>query len=194
MSRTTENIQVNANLPLDCGGDTLEDIVNVCVKPRLLSAENDGTGIEINGCLDVFVLYGTGLDMRILRGANQEVQFTHRLALPEANAAYNNDVQLIVNNSSFDILSDNELGIKVDVLIRAHISKKEEISIVTGVKGIKPIDKKENPPILIYYTQDGDTLWSIARKYRVSIQRIMDDNAMTEEIEPEAGQKIFLIG
>ncbi|NLM09358.1 MAG: DUF3794 domain-containing protein [Clostridiaceae bacterium] len=190
----TENIQVNANLPLDCGGDTLEDIVNVCVKPRLLSAENDGTGIEINGCLDVFVLYGTGLDMRILRGANQEVQFTHRLALPEANAAYNNDVQLIVNNSSFDILSDNELGIKVDVLIRAHISKKEEISIVTGVKGIKPIDKKENPPILIYYTQDGDTLWSIARKYRVSIQRIMDDNAMTEEIEPEAGQKIFLIG
>jgi len=190
----TENIQVSANLPLDCGGDTLEEILNVCVKPRLLSVENTGSDMEINGCLNVFAIYGTGLDMRILRGANQEVQFSHRMTLPEANAAYDNDVQLIVDNSNFDIVSDNELGIKADVKIRVHISKKANINIVTGVKGVKPADRKENPPILIYYTQDGDTLWSIARKYRVSIQKIMNDNGMTEEIEPEAGRKIFLIG
>lgn len=190
----SENIQVNANLPLDCGGDTLEEIVNVCVKPRLLSVQKEDAGIEVNGCLDVFVLYCTGIDMRVLRGVNQEVQFTHNLALPEANQAYDNDVQLMVNNNSYEILSDTELGIKVDVLVKAHISKKEEISIVTGVKGIKPLDKKDNPPILIYYAQQGDTLWSIARKYRVSIQKVMNDNGMTEEIKPEAGQKIFLIG
>lgn len=190
----TENIQVNANLPLECGNDTLEEVLCVCAKPRLLSAENDGSGIEINGCLDVFILYGTGADMRILRGANQEVQFTHRVNLPEGNAAYDCDVQLTVTNNSFDIVSENELGIRTDVGVKVHLSRKAEINIVTGVKGVKPLEKKENPPILVYYAQDGDTLWSIARKYRVSIQKIMNDNGMTEEKEPEAGQKIFLIG
>ena len=91
---------------------------------KTLSAENDGTGIEINGCLDVFVLYGTGLDMRIY-GANQRYSL-RTFGSAEANAAYNNDVQLIVNNSSFDILSDNELGIKVDVLIRAIYLKRKK--------------------------------------------------------------------
>jgi len=190
----TENIQVSANLPLDCGNDTLEEVVNICVKPRLLSVENAGADMEINGCLDVFVVYGTGLDMRVLRGANQDVQFSHRMTLPDANAAYDNDVYLTVENSSFDIISNNELGIRADVKINVHISKKEQINIVTGIKGIKPAEKKENPPILIYYTQDGDTLWNIAKKYRVSIQKIMNDNGMTEEIKPEAGQKIFLLG
>ncbi|NLX77766.1 MAG: LysM peptidoglycan-binding domain-containing protein [Clostridiaceae bacterium] len=189
-----ENIQVNAKLPLECGSDTLEEIANICVKPRLLSVEKDNTGMEINGCLDVLVLYGTGIDMRILRGANQEVQFTHRIALPDADNVYVNDVQLTADNSSFDIMSDTELGISADVRIRAHLSRKQEISIVTGVKGVKPADKKENPPVLVYYTQDGDTLWSIARKYRVSIQKIMNDNGMTEDTDPETGRKIFLIG
>lgn len=155
---------------------------------------NDTAGVEINGCLDVFVLYGTGTDMRIVRGANQEVQFTHRVALPETNARYDIDPQIQINDAGFDIASKTELGIKTDVAIKIHLSRKSEINVVTGIKGIKPVEKKENPPLIIYYTQDGDTLWSIARKYRVSIQKIMNDNGMTEEIEPEAGQKIFLIG
>jgi len=190
----SENIQVNANLPLECGNDTLQEVQCVCVKPRLLSAENDGNGIDVTGCLNVFVLYGTGSDMRVLRGASQEVQFTHRIALPEENPACDCDVQLAVNSSSHDIRSGNELAIKADLTIKAHLSVKAKINIVTGVKGIRPAEKKENPPILIYYAQDGDTLWSIARKYRVSIQKIMNDNGMTEETDPAAGQKIFLIG
>ncbi|AGC67152.1 peptidoglycan-binding protein LysM [Thermoclostridium stercorarium subsp. stercorarium DSM 8532] len=190
----TENVQINANIPLECGGENLEEILSVGVKPKLLSVGNDTAGVEINGCLDVFVLYGTGTDMRIVRGANQEVQFTHRVALPETNARYDIDPQIQINDAGFDIASKTELGIKTDVAIKIHLSRKSEINVVTGIKGIKPVEKKENPPLIIYYTQDGDTLWSIARKYRVSIQKIMNDNGMTEEIEPEAGQKIFLIG
>lgn len=188
-----ENIQVNANIPLECGGDALEEVVNVCVKPRLLSVDKGNDALEVNGCLDVFVLYGTGTDMRILRGANQEVQFTHRIALPDSNAVYDNDVQLAVNNSGYEILSGSELGIKADVSIKVNMYRKEEIDIITGVKGIRAVEKKDKPPILIYYAQDGDTLWNIARKYRVSIQKIMNDNGMTEEVDPAAGQKIFLI-
>ncbi|WP_237266884.1 DUF3794 and LysM peptidoglycan-binding domain-containing protein [Thermoclostridium stercorarium] len=190
----TENVQINANIPLECGGENLEEILSVGVKPKLLSVGNDTAEVEINGCLDVFVLYGTGTDMRIVRGANQEVQFTHRVALPETNARYDIDPQIQINDAGFDIASKTELGIKTDVAIKIHLSRKSEINVVTGIKGIKPVEKKENPPLIIYYTQDGDTLWSIARKYRVSIQKIMNDNGMTEEIEPEAGQKIFLIG
>ncbi len=188
-----ENIAVDANLPLDCGDDTLEELVNVNVKPRIISTQKNGSAIDVNGCIDVFVLYGTGTDMRMLRGTNQVIQFTHRMQL-ETEADYDIDVQLILGNNTSDIVSNTEMSIKVEIMIKAHLSRKAEINIVTGIKGIRSIDKKDNPSLLIYYTEAGDTLWDIARKYRVSISKIMNDNGMTDEIEPEAGQKVFLIG
>jgi len=74
------------------------------------------------------------------------------------------------------------------------LSKKRQIQVVTAVKGVKPCEKKENPPLLIYYTQKGDNLWDISKKYRVPMQKILNDNGMTEEAELEQGQKIFFVG
>ena len=78
-----DNIQVNDNFMLDTAGDTLEEVLSLTMKPRLLSTEKEEGAIEVNGCLDICVLYGTGMDMRVIRGANQEVMFTHRLAMAD---------------------------------------------------------------------------------------------------------------
>jgi len=189
-----DNLQVNNMLSLDCDGEALEEIINITVKPRLLSAEKEGEAIEVNGCLDICILYGTGMQMRVIRGSNQEMAFTHRIPLPEIEVSFEQDIFLSLDGSSYEIISDTELEIKAQIGVHAHISKKQEINVVTGVKGVKPLEKKENPPLLIYYAQQGDNLWSIARRYRIPIQKILDDNGMVEEKEPEAGQKILLIG
>lgn len=189
-----ENIQVNGNLPMDTEGDTLEEVVSLIAKPRLLSAGNQAGAIEINGCLDICVLYATGMDMRVLRGDNREIPFTHRLTLSEPEAAYESNVTLSPGQNSYEIISDSELAVKSQIVITVHLSKKQQINVVTGVKGIKPAEKKENPPLLIYYAQQGENLWNIAKRYRVPVQKILNDNGMPEEIEPTAGQKILLIG
>lgn len=189
-----ENIQVNGNLPMDTAGDTLEEIISLTVKPRLLSAENEAVAIEINGCLDVCVLYGTGVEMRIVRGENREIPFTHRLALSDAQAVYETDVTLSIEQNSYEITSDTELAVKAQIAVKAHLSRRQQINVVMGVKGVKPAEKKENPPLLIYYAQQGENLWNIAKRYRVPIQKILNDNGMSEEMEPAAGQKILLIG
>lgn len=189
-----ENIQVNGNLPVETAGDTLEEVLSLTVKPRLLSAGKESGGIEVNGCLDVCALYGTGMDMRVIRGTNQELPFTYRLAIPGAEDPYESEVSLMMDQSSYEITSDTELAIKAQVTVQAHISKKQQIDIVTGVKGVKPAEKKENPPLLVYYAQQGENLWNIAKRYRVPIQKILNDNGMAEEAEPAAGQKVLLIG
>ncbi|MBP7175654.1 MAG: DUF3794 domain-containing protein [Thermoclostridium sp.] len=189
-----ENIQVNGNLPMDTAGDTLEEVVSLTAKPRLLSTSNGAGAIEINGCLDICVLYATGMDMRVLRGENREIPFTHRLTLSEPETAYESDVTLSPGQNSYEIVSDTELAVKAQIVARVHLSRKQQLDVVTGVKGIKPAERKENPPLLIYYAQQGENLWNIARKYRVPVQKILNDNGMTEEIEPAAGQKILLIG
>lgn len=189
-----DNVQVNGNLPLDTAGDTLEEVISITVKPRLLSAGRENEKIEINGCLDVCVLYVTGMDMRVIRGANDEIPFTHQLAVPDTQDVFESDIALLLDQSSYEITSDTEMGIKAQVVVQAHISKKRQIDVVTGIKGVRPAEKRENPPLLVYYTQQGESLWNIAKRYRIPVQKILSDNCMEEETEPAAGQKILLIG
>ncbi|NLN64347.1 MAG: LysM peptidoglycan-binding domain-containing protein [Clostridiaceae bacterium] len=189
-----DNIQVNDNFMLDTAGDTLEEVLSLTMKPRLISTEKEEGAIEVNGCLDICVLYGTGMDMRVIRGANQEVMFTHRLAMADPQAPHDIDISLGIDQSSFEIISDTELAVKALISVQVHMSKKQQIDIVTDVKGVRAAEKKENPPLLVYYAQQNDSLWSIAKRYRVPVQKILDDNDMAEEKEPSAGQKILLIG
>lgn len=189
-----DHLQVTGNLSLECDGETLEDILCLTVKPRLLSAEQEGDGIEINGCLDIFILYGTGIQMRVIRGSNQEMQFNHRIPLADTEASYEYDIVLTQEGCSYEIISDTEMDMKAQVGVKAHISKKQQLDVVTDVKDIRPAETKENPPLLVYYARQGDNLWNIAKRYRVPVQKIMDDNGMTEEVEPDEGQKLLFIG
>ncbi len=188
-----DNIHVNGNMALENEGESIEEIISLTTKPRVLSVERDNENLEVNGCIDICVLYSTGLEMPILRGSNQELPFTHRVPLPWSEAQYEDDITLSINENSFQIVSDNDVEIKAEVEVKAHLSKKENVDLVVGVKDIKKHEKKENPPLLFYYTRKGDTLWDIARQYRVPIQKILNDNNMVEETDPEEGKKIILV-
>jgi len=188
-----DNIQVNGNMALDSDGEAVEEILSITTKPRILSVENDNANIEVNGCLDICVLYCTGMDNRVIRGSNQELPFTHRIPLPDPEAAYENDINLSINESSYEIVSDTNVDIKAELEVKALLSKKQEMDLVVGIKDIRTHERKENPPLLFYFAQKGDTLWDIAKRYRVPVQKILNDNDMMEEIEPQEGQKILLI-
>lgn len=188
-----DNIQVNGNMTLDSGNEAVEEILSLTAKPRILSVEKDNANIEVNGCLDICVLYCTGMDMRVIRGSNQELPFIHRIPLPDQEADYENDVNLSINESSYEIVSDTNVDIKADIEVKAHLSKKQEMDLVVGIKDIRTHERKENPPLLFYFARKGDTLWDIAKRYRVPVQKILNDNDMMEEIEPQEGQKIMLI-
>ncbi len=132
--------------------------------------------------------------MRVVRGTNQEIPFTHRMTLSDIQTTFESDVTLSLEQNSYEITSDTELAVKAQITVKAHLSRKQQINVVTGVKGLKPAEKKENPPLLVYYAQQGENLWNIAKRYRVPIQKILNDNGMSEETDPTAGQKILLIG
>jgi LysM repeat protein len=188
-----EDIQVNGNMALDGEGEAIEEVLSLTTKPRILSVENDNANIAVHGCLDICVLYCTGADMRVIRGSNQELPFTHNIPLQDPNADYENNINLSINENSYEIVSDTSVDIKAQLEVKAHLSKKQEMDLVVGIKDIKTCEKKENPPLLFYYPQKGDTLWDIAKRYKVPIQKILNDNEMIEETEPLEGKKILLV-
>lgn len=69
------------------------------------------------------------------------------------------------------------------------INKLEDNTLKTGQKLLIPKQKTENEKI--YIVQKGDTLWSIAKKYNVSVNNIKEKNNLTSNLL-SVGQQIII--
>ena len=50
----------------------------------------------------------------------------------------------------------------------------------------------DRPSIIIYFAQKGDTLWSVAKRYRTTIADILLANAMEEEVPLKPGMQLII--
>jgi LysM repeat protein len=48
-------------------------------------------------------------------------------------------------------------------------------------------------PIILYFAQPNDTLWSIAKNYRIPVSRLAADNGLEAEAKPEVGKRLFIM-
>ena len=49
----------------------------------------------------------------------------------------------------------------------------------------KPRQRDTSPALVVYYADEGENVWDIARKYCTSMDLINDENDLTEEVLSE---------
>lgn len=85
---------------------------------------------------------------------------------------------------------DCELSLLLTVL------KKERLAVTTALSASpEPENKKETvppPPILICYPQPGETVWEIAKHYRVSPDALRARNGLSADAEPAGNEHVPL--
>ncbi len=70
----------------------------------------------------------------------------------------------------------------------------ERVSIIAEVedRGETLTRSEPQPSVLIYFAQQGDSLWSIAKKYRVTVGDLEKANEMDSEAVINAGKQILI--
>lgn len=134
---------------------------------------------------------------------------------------YENTSTGVVDSKSFDIGVENTipLGKEVDeknVIITFDVIKKDvslnngnvEANIILKVKvdiantdkiiviqdiDEQNIDESNFDSMYIYIVKSGDTLWSIAKKYKTTVAKIANVNNINDENKIDVGQKLLLI-
>ena len=59
----------------------------------------------------------------------------------------------------------------------------------------EPFDEKraaQQPSIILYFTQPGDTLWKIAKRYYTTIDDILENNDLSETEQIAPGSRIII--
>ena len=140
-------------------------------------------GIKVEGAVFITILYITSddtLPYALMEGA---VPFQHVIEVPEIDNDCRFTLQSELEQLSTTMIDSEELEVKVCVNLNAMVIRvhKEQCIIDVEEHDLDMKKLQELPGIVGYIVQPDDSLWSIAKQYYTTPERIRELNEIEEE-------------
>ena len=91
--------------------------------------------------------------------------------------------QLEINSSTYTLMGSNIAEIKIELGINAAIYEKREISLISdmSIDCEHILERNNNSALTVYFCSQGDNVWNVARKYKASVDQLMQMNSLESE-------------
>lgn len=91
--------------------------------------------------------------------------------------------KVVIKNIGYTIISTNEIEVRIEIEINGllfDVYMKEittDIEINTECKK----DREDNCSLRLYFADEGESIWEIAKKYNTSVNAILEENVLEDE-------------
>lgn len=93
-------------------------------------------------------------------------------------------------NDEFVITLDGMIECRVDLEFENEMYDNANINIIDNIEVLE--ENNSNPSMVMYIVKDGDTIWNIAKKYKTTMQDIIDINNLDNGDMIFVGEKLFI--
>lgn len=163
---------------------------NTEVVPKIVKQNVYNDKIVYDGEMQVKFMFISGSTNRVdLKVEN--IPFTVDIDSPGISVNSNVNTKLGVNSQDFTVMPDGSVETNVELDVIADVSKMMEVKVIDTVEVSE--DNGENVySIVVYFVKPGDTLWSIAKRFRSTITAIASVNGIEDENNINVGQQLFI--
>lgn len=188
-----DNCDANAHVRLDSSSGSLDEIYMVAAgKKGIVSNIADGQ-IHVQGNVGVDIVYLADRKAKDIRSQTVEMPINRTLPLPDGGNWQVIESDCYIEDSSFDIISNDSVDVAVKLLIKLRLCKCDSYECIASIEEVKKEAPARKAPIMLYFAQPGDTLWSVAKRYRIPLENLARDNNMDPEDALEVGKKMFIM-
>lgn len=101
--------------------------------------------------------------------------------------------QLEIISCSYNITSSNALEVRIELGINAAIYEKKAMSLISDMSldESNPIERKGKAAMKVYFAEENENVWDIARNNNASVEEIMHINNLSED-RLTAGKMILI--
>lgn len=134
----------------------------------------------INGCAN-YCIIGKNTDGNPIICETEE-PFTAEFAVDNITDSSITSIKLIPISCSYNLAVDSCVEIKAELKAIGYI---KDVVTVQGITDIflnedLPLDKNQKYALKIYYTDENEDLWEIAKKYGTSVNAIIEENEIED--------------
>ena len=172
-------------LMLPEGSPAVRGLLCGFASPVLTGRERIGGRLNVEGMLEVTLLYMTD-DSPAPVAVRMEEPFRMTFA---AQTGEEDFIALTMTDVDVNAVTSDRVEMKYIMHLQASGTRTREARLVTDA-ACAPAEEMPGG-IILYFTQPGETLWDIARRYRVPVREVQNLNPGLKS-EPKVGQGVVI--
>lgn len=161
---------------------------------KIDQTEINEEGILVEGVVYLGILYIAADDRKPVNSAKAAIPFSYTVEAENMGEGDSYDIFPSLEQLNATMTDNDEIEVKMVISLDASIFKSEEIQIVTQVRE-EPLDFEKieaMPGMTGHVIEEGDSIWTLAKKYYASPEDIREVNGLTGDELP-VGQPILIM-
>ena len=133
----------------------------------------------VSGDINVNVLAET--DSGTVQFFEKQFDFEYKRKINSEVATLSSETSLYVVDASYTVLSGgSKLDVQVEIFVLSNIYENNNISFVVD---LELLDKKTklDDAIVVYFSDVGENLWDISKRFSASLSNVKNENNLTED-------------
>ena len=189
---TKENKTIKAELT--CSDAEISTAVDVWAKPFNIQSKYN---IEKK----TFIVFGNIEIGAIAKDENNcplyledTISFEHCLDM-KVDENSTSDLNVYIDNCTFTIASSDKIEIKAELFISGYIKELDTRKLITNINvNEDSIKSKENCyAVKLYYAEQDEDIWEIAKKFSTSVSAIAQENELSDSTKLQRGMLLIPI-
>lgn len=182
-----ESIIIDDNLP------SMSEIINVRANLCEYTCTTNNEKADIQGNIIADVFFISSDDNKPVSSTSVKLPFLHTIENIYPGTDTVNNLSMSVNHISYNILSENEIDLRISISVKGFFAEVCEFEIITNATESEIIPSDcEKPSILLYVVQSNDSLWKVAKRYNAPIEILKEINHIKESDSISPGQKLLI--
>ena len=194
LAKTTGKQKVTEHVRIGAGNSSILQLLHSEGSVLLDKVETDVNSITMMGSIPIQVLYISGDDRKPYDALRTQIPYKYEMEINGIRPEDTLDVQMALEQMQVTILDGEELDVKAVPTFMVTVFQQEKKKLVSDIS-TAPLDTKKLsnlPGMAIYTVKPGDSLWSIGKKYYISVDRLRKMNELSTD-ELQVGQKLLII-
>lgn len=185
--RVSERIRIKGEEP------RILQICNGSGKARIDMVETGNNGVMIEGTLEVVVLYVGADDSTPFYGKTIQLPFNQQIDMNDLQESTVYQVEVGTLQINTTMIDSEELEVKAVIDMSVMAVEQFEKDVICQITEA-PLDYErleDIAGIVVYVVKDGDSLWSIGKKYLLGVQEIKELNKLENDVVKK-GDRLIL--
>lgn len=165
-------------------------IYDVCPKATISKADCKNGRISYEGEVELEFLYeaenSSRFDVKVMK-----LPFEFSANNSNIEETSNVETNIAINNQDFVVLNDGYIEAKIDLGFEINVLRNERLNIINEID-VEASKQCNEYSMIIYFVKEGDTLWSIAKKFGSTIQDIAKANDIEDTNKINTGMQLFI--
>jgi len=135
--------------------------------------------LEISGSIPVYVLYINKDNQPDYVEKSLDYEFTKSINMDIERVKCEPDI--VVTNCTYIQNGEGKVEVRAEIIMNALVLNSQRIRIISKLEPTESDKQKSRSAALtIYFTDEGEDVWNIARKYNTTVDAIMQENGLED--------------